>query len=421
MYALVDCNNFYPSCERLFQPKLKGRPVVVLSNNDGCVIARSDEAKALGIVMGTPAHLSKEFFTRNSVEIFSSNYTLYGDISDRVMKMLSSYTPAIELYSVDEAFLDFTEFKSRDLLKIGIDIRKKIMRDIGIPVSVGIAPNKTLSKMANKYAKKVANKQGIFLAGSAGEIDELLDWTAVGKVWGIGHQYELILRKNKVFTAKDLATLPANWVRSNLNVTGLRTWYELKGQRAISLEVELSPKQNICTSRSFGKLTNDYSILEEAVSNYASGCAAKLRSQYSVCREVSVFIATNVHKMHHLQHHHSVTIKCETPTNLTGEIIKYALKGLAIIFGGKQYLYMKVGVIVKEIIPETCIQTNLFDGANRAKEYALACAVDTVNRKMGNNTLRMSVQRFDKRYQLRADRLSAKYTTDINQILKVNI
>ncbi|MEO6289164.1 MAG: Y-family DNA polymerase [Ginsengibacter sp.] len=421
MYALVDCNNFYPSCECLFQPKLKGKPVVVLSNNDGCVIARSDEAKALGIVMGTPAHLSKDFFTRNGVEIFSSNYTLYGDMSDRVMKILSSYTPVIEVYSIDEAFLDFTEFKSRDLLKLGVDIRKRIMRDIGIPVSVGIAPNKTLAKMANKYAKKAATNQGTFLAGGAGEIDKLLDWTKVGKVWGIGHQYELVLNKNKVFTAKDFDILPADWVRTNLNVTGLRTWYELKGQQAISLEVELKLKQNICTSRSFAKLTNDYSILEEAVSNYASSCAAKLRSQHSACREVSVFIATNVHKMHHLQHHHSITIKCETPTNLTGEIIKYALKGLAIIYGGKQYLYMKAGVIVKEVIPVASIQANLFDNVNREKESALAGAVDIVNRKMGTNMVRMSVQRFDKRYQLRADHLSAKFTTDINQILKVNI
>ena len=421
MYALVDCNNFYPNCEILFQPNLKGKPVVVLSNNDGCVIARSEEAKALGIVMGTPAHLSKEFFTKNGVEIFSSNYTLYGDISDRVMKILSSFVPAMEIYSIDEAFLDLGNFRCSNFFKLGNDIRQKIMHDIGIPVSVGIGPNKTLAKMANRYSKKIDTNKGVFVAATNEEIDNLLKWTAVGKVWGVGHQSELFLKKYKIFTAKDFVHLPAHWVRTHLNVTGLRTWYELSGHQSISLETNPKARQNICTSRAFGKLTNDYSILEEAISNYAACCALKLRMQHSVCREVCVFIATNVHKIHHLQHHHSVNIKCDTPTSVTSDIIKYSLKGLAMIFGGKNYLYMKCGVIVKDIVSESAIQINLFESPHDRKVKALASVVDDLNRKTGNKSLRMSVHRFDKSYQMRAERLSAKYTTDINQILKVTI
>ena len=419
MFALIDCNNFYASCERLFQPKLNNKPVVVLSNNDGCVIARSDEAKALGIVMGTPAYMSEELFKKNNVHVFSSNYTLYGDMSERVMKTLSLFIPKMEIYSIDEAFLDMSELVYSDLLLLGITIRKTVMQNTGIPVSIGIAPTKTLAKMANRYAKKKFKDVGVFYAANETLVNEMLDFTDVEDIWGIGRQYALLLRKNGFTTAKDVAGIPPDWMRDKLSVVGLRLLKELKGLPCIEWEYEPKKKKNICTSRSFGSLTNDYSIVKEAVSNYAAACAMKLRKEGSVCRSVNIFISTNPHKVEHKQFSHSITIQCETATNLTNDIIGYALKGLEIIFKKNDYYYMKCGVIVLNLIPETMIQANLFDTADRTKDKTLAKIMDAVNNEMGKDTIKMAVQRFDKRYRLRAEKLSKKYTTDFKEILKV--
>ncbi len=421
MFALVDCNNFYASCERLFQPWLQHRPVVVLSNNDGCVIARSDEAKSLGIVMGTPAYMSENLFKKNHVKVFSSNYTLYGDISDRVMKTLAGFAPRMELYSIDESFLDFSQLDYTNLLHLGITIRKTIDQNIGIPVTVGIAPTKTLAKMANRYAKKKHKDVGVFYAANEQLINKMLDFTEVNDIWGVGHQYTLLLKKNGINTARDVTKLPADWMREHMSVVGLRMWNELRGIPSIEWEYEPKAKKNICTSRSFGKLTNDYSLVKEAISNHAAACALKLRNQNSVCTQVNVFISTNPHKVEHKQYHHSITIECETATNLSREIIAYALKGLDIIYKHDQYLYMKCGVMVLNVRSENSVQVNIFDNQNRAKDKILSKAVDKVNRLMGKDTVRMAVQRFERRYKLKADHLSKKYTTDINQILKVKI
>ena len=421
MFALVDCNNFYASCERLFDPKLNGRPVVVLSNNDGCVIARSDEAKALGIVMGTPAYMIENTLQEHNVKVFSSNYTLYGDLSDRVMKTLASFVPKIELYSIDEAFLDMSELAYTDLLKLGLTIRRTVMQNIGIPVSVGIAPTKTLAKMANRYAKKKFKNVGVFYAANQALLDEMLTQTEVGDIWGVGNRYALLLRKNNIFTAKDITTLPADWMRQHMTAVGLRMWHELQGMASIAWEYEPPGKKNICTSRSFGKLTNDLSVLKEAVSNYAALCALKLRKQKSVCKSVHVFVSTNPHKTELKQYQHSITIICQTPTNLTGEIIGYALKGLEIIFKPKDYLYMKCGVMVLDLQDEDTIQVSMFDRKERAKDKVIMATMDKLNAAMGRDTVRMAVQRFDRRYRLRAEHLSKKYTTDINQLLKIKI
>ena len=420
MFALIDCNNFYASCERLFQPHLNYKPVVVLSNNDGCVIARSDEAKALGIVMGTPAYMSEDLFKKNDVHVFSSNYTLYGDLSERVMKTLASFIPKMEIYSIDEAFLDMTELTYSNLLQLGVTIRKSVFQNIGIPTTIGIAPTKTLAKMANRYAKKKFKDVGVFYAANEKLIDEMLEFIEVEDIWGIGRQYALLLRKNGFKTAKDFTNIPPDWIRDNLSVVGLRLWNELKGIPSIKWEYEPKKKKNICTSRSFGKLTGDYSIVKEAISNYAATCALKLRNEQSVCKAINVFIATNPHKTEHKQYSHSITIQCETATNLTKEIIGYALKGLEIILK-KDYLYMKCGVIVLNLIPESEVQINLFDKLDRSKDKILSKVVDELNSDMGRDTLRMAVQRFDRRYKLRAEKLSKKYTTNMNEILKVKI
>ncbi|KAA9037124.1 Y-family DNA polymerase [Ginsengibacter hankyongi] len=421
MYALVDCNNFYASCERLFQPHLNGRPVVVLSNNDGCVISRSDEAKALGIAMGTPAYMSEPSFKKNDVKVFSSNYTLYGDLSDRVIKTLAAFAPRMEVYSIDESFLDLSDLYNTDLLQLGINIRKTVLQNIGIPVCVGIAPTKTLAKMANRYAKKKYKSVGVFYAANEQLKNEMLEYTEVGDIWGVGHQYALLLKKNGFHTAKDVTHIPADWMRQNMSVVGLRMLNELNGIPSIEWEYDAKSKKNICTSRSFGKLTNDYSLIKEAVSNHAATCALKLRTQSSVCTEINVFIGTNPHKVEHKQLHHAITIRCSTPTNLTKEIIGYALKGLDIIFRPDEYLYMKCGVMVLNIMPENSVQANMFDGVHRSRDKILSKTVDLVNKSMGKDTVRMAVQRFERRYKLRAGHLSSKYTTDINQILKVRI
>ncbi|RYY46120.1 MAG: Y-family DNA polymerase [Chitinophagaceae bacterium] len=356
MYALVDCNNFYASCERQFNPRLIGQPIVVLSNNDGCVIARSDEAKDLGVSMGSPAYMFEDFFRQHRVKVFSSNYTLYGDMSARVMNILASFVPQLELYSIDEAFLDMSEMAYTDLLKLGHDIRNTVIQHTGIPVSVGIAPTRALAKMANRYAKKKFKAQGVFYAANEKLVSDMLEFTEVDGIWGIGRQHALLLRNNKITTAKEFAALPAQWVREQMSVVGLRLWNELRGTPSFEWEFTAKEKKNICTSRSLGKLTSDLDILKEAISNHAAVCAAKLRAQQSVCKKVQVFIATNPHKTQHKQYSHSIILECQTATNLTGEIIGYALKGLAMIFQPEDYLYMKCGVIVLDVIPSGSIQ-----------------------------------------------------------------
>ena len=421
MYALVDCNNFYASCERLFQPHLIGRPVVVLSNNDGCVIARSDEAKELGIVMGTPAYMFDDFFKKHNVAVYSSNYTLYGDISDRVMTILASFVPQLELYSIDEAFLDMSQLAYTDLLALALKIRTTVLQHTGIPVTVGIAPTRALAKMANRYAKKKYKSLGVFYAANDKLVQDMLQFTEVDGIWGIGRQHALLLRSKKVCTAKDFTLLPSQWVRENMSVTGLRLWNECRGTPSFEWEFIPKHKKNICTSRSLGKLTTDFAVLKEAISNHAAVCALKLRNQNSVCKKVQVFIATNPHKAEQKQYSHSIIIECATPTQLTGEIIGYALKGLQITFQKDGYLYMKCGVLLLDVIPAHTIQVNMFDVADRQKDKKALLAMDSINALMGKDKVRMAVQRFDKRYKLRAEFLSKRYTTRLDEILNIQI
>src|SRR6185437_2949425 len=325
MYALVDCNNFYVSCERLFNPKLEGKPVIVLSNNDGCAVSRSEEAKALGIQMATPAFLIKDLIEKNNVAVFSSNYTLYGDISERVMKTLESFVPRLEFYSIDEAFLDMHNLDYQDLLELGLRIKNTIMQNIGIPVSVGIAPTKTLAKMANRYAKKYHRQTGVFWAANDEMLREMLAATNVGDIWGIGRQYSLFLTRHGFKTALDLISAPEQWVKKNMTVVVQRLFNELKGIPAIDWEFKPPAKKNICTSKSFGKLQTKKEDIKEALCNYAANCALKLRQQNSCCRSINVFLQTNLHRTQDKQYSRSITIDLESPSNFTGEIIKYAI------------------------------------------------------------------------------------------------
>ena len=420
MYALVDCNNFYCSCERVFNPKLNGRPVVVLSNNDGCAIARSEEAKQLGVVMGTPAYMIGDLLKQHNVAVFSSNYTLYGDMSDRVMKTFASFVPRLEIYSIDEAFLDLHDLPYTDLLQLGVTIRKTVQQNTGIPLTVGIAPTKTLAKMANRYAKKTPKATGVFWAANEMLTREMLENTEVGDIWGIGHQHAMLLKRNGFTTAAEFIKAPDEWVRVNMSVVGQRMLNELRGIPSIAWEFEAGQKKNICTSRSFGKLLTRKEDIQEALCNHAAACALKLRQQKTCCNTVHVFINTNPHKTDEPQYARTINVDLQSSSNHTSEIIKAAIKGFNVIYS-TGYRFMKCGVTVMDLVPEAQAQVSLFDEADRSKNNLVMTAMDKVNRSLGKEIVRFAVQGFEKKYKLRADHLSRRYTTDISQILKIKI
>jgi DNA polymerase V len=418
MYALVDCNNFYCSCERVFNPGLEGRPVIVLSNNDGCAISRSEEAKALGIAMASPAFLMRKMLEEHHVAVFSSNYTLYGDMSDRIMGILESVAPKIERYSIDEAFLDLGGMDDRDLMKFGNSLRAMIRKNIGIPVSIGMATTKTLAKMANRHAKKNYKETSVFWAANQTLTNEMLSATSVDDIWGIGGQHALFLTRHGFRTAADFVAAPKEWIRKNLSVVGLRLLYELQGAPSIGWEDVKPARKNICTSRSFGKRIAEKSQLAEAMANYAAACAAKLRSEKTCCRTVQVFIQTNPHKTEESQYLRSVDISLERASNHSGEIIGAALRGLDFIFK-PGYLYMKCGVIVMDLVPESIVQASCFDSADLKRNGRLMETVDNINQRLGKEIVRSAVQGFERRYKLKAEYLSPCYTTRMSDILKI--
>lgn len=418
MIALVDCNNFYASCERVFNPTLNGKPVVVLSNNDGCVIARSDEAKELGIEMGAPAFMNEEFFIKNKVQVFSSNYVLYGSLSNRVSQILATFTPAIEIYSIDEAFLDFNGREYFDLEKVGNDIKRIVQSSVGIPVSVGIAPSKTLAKMANRFAKKTKKHIGVHVLDSKEKIDEVLNFTEVKDVWGIGGQYTKLLLINGIKTAMNFVNTPEEWIRKEMKVVGQRTHNELKGIPCVELE-ELPPtKKNICIARGFGKLLTEKKDVEEALSNYVSMIAHKLRKAKLCTSFIHVFVHTNVFRKQDYQYSQGINIQLPVATSSSIELIHYAIKGLNKIFKAG-YNYNKCGCIANDLIPENQIQYSMYDNVDRDRDKLLMNTLDSVNGRFGKDSVRLAVQGYEKKWKLRQEKLSPCYTTRIEDILKI--
>jgi len=421
MIALVDCNNFYTSCERVFNPSISHCPVVVLSNNDGCVIARSEEAKAIGIEMGAPAFMMEKMLEENNVQVFSSNYTLYGDLSERVHKTLQEYAPYIEIYSIDEAFLDFNGLSHNDLQAYGIEIKTRVRQNIGIPVSIGIAPSKALAKMANKYAKKTKRDIGVHCLDSSEKVKEVLEWTEIEDVWGIGSQHGRRLKWMGIKTAADFIKLPVDWVRKNMSVVGERLLNELKGIPSIEWEEMAKPKKGICTARSFGQLLSEKKDIQEAVANYAASCAFKLRKQNSCAGSIHVLIHTNVHRTQDKQYSRSITMKLPLATNSSKAIISAALKALDIIYR-PGYKFKKAGVIVTNIVPENEVQQSLFDNPAIARQdRKVMTMLDSVNQRFGKDLVRFAVQGYEKKWKLRQLRKSPCYTTNIDEILKVKI
>lgn len=413
MFGLMDCNNFYASCERVFNPALNGKPIVVLSNNDGCVIARSNEAKALGIKMGIPAYQIKDDIQNYGIAIFSSNYTLYGDMSSRVMSILSSLAPEIEIYSIDEAFINLDGIN--DLQSLGNKIVTQVVRDTGIPVSLGIAPTKTLAKIANKFAKKYPAYNRLCIIDTEEKRSKALKLIDIAEVWGIGRKQAAKLEKQDIKTAYDFTQLPGSWVRKNMTIIGERTWKELRSISCIDIETAPPSKKQICTSRSFGKMVEDIDTLAEAIATHASVCAKKLRQQKSYAMSLMVFIHTNNFREDLPQYWKNTVIHLPVPTNDTLEIVHHALAGLKSIFMAG-YQYKKAGVIITEITKS--VQLGLFDKINRDKREKLMNAIDTIN-GAHNNHVKLAVQGNGRDWKLKQEQLSQRYTTDINEIITI--
>ena len=418
MFALVDCNNFYASCERVFQPQWKGKPVVILSNNDGCVIARSNEAKALGIPMGAPAFKYQAQFKRQKIKVFSSNYPLYGDMSSRVMSILERYTPNIELYSIDEAFLQFKGFDLFDLQKEGMKMQKQIKKWTGIPVSVGIAPSKALAKIANKIAKKFAVKTGgVYSIDTEEKRIKALKWTSISDVWGIGRQHLQQLEAIGVANAWQFSLLSDDWVRKQMSVLGLRLKKDLQGLPSIQLEEVKAPKKGIATTRSFeGNLTS-FSDLEERVSTFASNCAEKMRKQQSSCQALLVFIRSDPHKKDVISYRNSCVLTLPYATNSSIILSRYAILGLRKIFK-ENIAYKKAGVMVMGLLPTEKRQLNLFEN-NNTKHVALMKSLDKIHKRFGPYQIKLANQDLNRTWKMKQQYLSNRFTTELKDVITV--
>ena len=415
MIALADCNNFYASCERVFQPHLEGKPIIVLSNNDGCVIARSNESKALGIKMGVPVFQIKNIIEKHNVQLFSSNFTLYGDMSKRVMSTIKQEVKAMEVYSIDEAFMDFSREGSP--LEKGITLKDKVRQHTGIPISIGIAPTKTLCKVAGLIAKKYT-KSGVFILKDKNVIERALKWLPVEELWGVGRRHARKLNDVGIKTAFGLCRADDSWIKRRLSVVGLRLVKELRGTPCFPLEKQAGKKKNICTSRSFGKNINSIEGLKEAVSNYANSCAYKLRKQQGCASRISVFIHTNPFKPTDKQYKGFTSLVLDTPSNDSIELVRLALKCLEKIYRS-DCTYKKAGVLVSDISPQQQQQLNLFDIVNRQKHQSIMTTLDSINDKFGKDKVHLAIQGCNKQWKMKQQRLSPCYSTRIEDALKV--
>ncbi len=416
-YALVDCNNFYVSCERVFNPALNGKPVIVLSNNDGCAVALSNEAKQY-VEMGAPIFEHMDIVRKNSIQLFSSNYTLYADMSRRVYEVLADFSPNIENYSIDESFLSLEGFEKRDLTYYGREIRAKVLRWTGIPVSVGIAPTKTLAKIANKLAKKNKMCQGVLDITNHPRIDDFLASVDVGDVWGVGWQYTRLLKRHGINTALDLRNARDGFIRKHMTVQGLRTAWELRGESCIELEEVTPDKKQIVSSRSFGKDVGEYRELSEAIATYATRAAEKLRSQNSICGHISVWIETNRFKPKNPQYSNAISCRLPEPTAFTPMLIKYALYLLKRIYRDG-YGYKKAGVALLDIVPANETQLNLFMKIHHTKNKNLMSAMDSINSQWGRETVRSGASGYERPWGMKRAMLSKRYTTRWGELLEV--
>jgi DNA polymerase V len=406
--ALIDCNSFYVSCERLFNPKIRKKPVVVLSNNDGCIISRSTEAKALGIKMGEPYFKAKDIIIKNKVEVFSSNYSLYGDLSRRVMRTLKRFNSAIEVYSIDEAFLDLSNFPDSEVEKVGKEIRETVLKWTGIPTSIGIAKTKTLSKVANHIAKK--KESGVTSLIGIENIDPILEKVEINDVWGVGRQLTKFYHKNGIYNAKQLKNKSNTWVKKNSNVLGSRTAMELRGIPCIDIETTQSKRKSCVVSRSFGQRIEKYQELKEAVANYCLNASEKIRSESLIAKSITVFVRTSPFQSRFGYYSNSKTIDFAISTNNSIEIVKTALVALDSIFKNG-YRYQKAGVMLTGLSNEDGSK-NLFSSEKDEKIKGLMKSIDNTNYRYGRSTLSLASAGVQKRWNMRREHSSKIDTAD---------
>ena len=414
--ALIDCNSFYVSCERLFNPKIQNVPVVVLSNNDGCVISRSTEAKKLGIRMGEPYFKVKDLVKKNNVQIFSSNYALYGDLSRRVMKVLKGFTDKIEIYSIDEAFLDLSHIKDEQVEDYGKQIRERVLKWTGIPTSVGISNTKTLSKVANHIAKK--NKAGVIFLKE--NIDNILKNFDIADVWGVGKQLSKLYIKNGIKNAYELKNISNTWVKKSTNVLGAKTVMELRGISCIDLETEESRRKSCCVSRSFGKKVESLDKLKESITTHCLNAAEKIRIDKQTTRAVTIFIRTSPFDKNRKYYSNSITIELPVATNNSIELVKTAISGLKKIYK-YGYFYQKAGIILSKLRDASEKELNLLAPILENKSKPLMRAIDFTNAKYGRNAISIAQAGITNDWKMRREHSSKIDTASFDFLPKINI
>jgi DNA polymerase V len=413
--ALVDCNSFYVSCERLFNPRIRRKPVVVLSNNDGCIISRSTEAKALGIKMGEPYFKAKNIIVKNKVEVFSSNYSLYGDLSRRVMRTLKRFNSEIEVYSIDEAFIDLSNFPDQDVEKIGKEIRETVLQWTGIPTSVGIAKTKTLSKIANHIAKKKIS--GVTSLIGIENIDPILEKIDINDVWGVGKQLTKFYQKNGIYNAKQLKNKSNTWIKKSSNVLGSRTAMELRGIPCINLETTQTKRKSCVVSRSFGKRIEKFQELKEAVANYCLNASEKIRSESLVAKAITVFVRTSPFQRNYGYYSNAKTIDFPIATNNSIETVKTAVLILEKIFKNG-YQYQKAGVMLTGLRNDDG-RKNLFSSEKDEKINSLMRSIDSTNYRYGRSTLSLASAGVQKRWNMKREYSSKIDTADFYCLPKI--
>ena len=417
MYALVDCNNFYASCERVFNPNLQNKPVAILSNNDGCVISMSDEAKKLELPFGAPIFKYEQFCREKNITVLSSNYPLYGDMSARVMNILRDFSPDIEVYSIDESFLKLDGFENYDFAEYATKMRSRILKWTGIPTCVGIAPTKALSKVANKIARSnLKQSKGICVIDSEENRIKALKWTKIGNVWGIGRRLKKRLQEKGCQTAYDFTQLQSDWVLKNFSIVEWRLQKDLQGISKIPLE-EVSSKKMIATTRSFEYTYSDIDNIKERISTFAASCAEKLRNQESSCHMLIVQLSSNRHEKDVERYRASKTVLFSYPTDSTLTLASAAVEAVKTIFKSG-IKYKRAGVIVAGLVPNDNFQLNLFEHEN-PKHKPLMSAIDGLNRKYKADKIKLGNQDLKRTWKMRQERLSLKFTTNINEVLVV--
>ena len=418
MFALADCNNFFVSCERVFRPDLEGKPVVVLSGNDGCVVSRSNEAKAIGIKMGVPLYQIKNLVDKEGVVCFSSNFSLYGDLSDRVMSIIRRHTSRFEQYSIDECFFHIDHIPADQQKAYCEQLVKDIRRGVGIPISIGIASSKTLAKVASKYAKKHPGYHGVCEIRTDEQRIKALSSFEIGDVWGIGRRAKAKLLNAGINTALQFAEKSATFAQNMLHKPGLLTWQELRGQDVIDI-TELPMKQSITTSRTFASAITEQSLLEEQIANFCAHCARQLRVQKSVAQQLYVYAHTSAFRTDIEQHYLSELVTLPVATSNSQELISYALAAFRRAYRPGT-LYKKAGVVLLKIIPETAVVPDLFDPKDRAKDSRLQRVLDHIDDRHGKRAIILGSQIRSEQRVYKTEHKSPLYTTDLRDIITIN-